>query len=97
MPETPTRQAYPWKLAVRPGTLSGMFAFDMPVRIPADLAKPEISSRSIHVDLAVWKRLAEIAAKIGRSRNALVAGILRDWVRDWDADEAEKGKPTRKQ
>lgn len=72
--------------------MSGMFALEMPVRIPVDLSKPEISSRSIHVDLTVWKRLGEIAAKLGRSRNKLVAGILRDWVAEYDADEKKPGK-----
>lgn len=73
-----------------------MFALEMPVRIPDDDEKPEIGSRSIHVDLAVWKRLGEIALKLGRSRNKLVRGILRDWVRDHDSEEVEK-KHGRKQ
>jgi hypothetical protein len=69
-----------------------MFAPTMPVRIP-DLNKPETRSRSIHLDLSTWERLAEIANEVEppRSRNKLVAGILRDWVKSFDAGDIEPG------
>jgi hypothetical protein len=68
----------------------GMFAFEMPVRIPAEDSKPEIGERSLYIDLAVWDRLDKIAKKLGRSRNKLVAGILRDWVTEYDAEGKAK-------
>lgn len=68
-----------------------MFAIDdVAAKIPAERQKPRLESRSIYVEVAVWDRLGEIANQLGRSRSALVAGILRDWQQDFDTPEGEK-------
>lgn len=67
-----------------------MLAPDMAAKIPAAPSKPRLESRSIYVKVEVWNRLGEIANELGRSRSALVAGILEDWQTDYDAPPKSK-------
>jgi hypothetical protein len=63
------------------------------VKIPemSSPPKPAKDKSSLYVEAATWKRLNEIAKDLGHSRNALVRGILRDWVADFEADKKKHG------
>ena len=97
LPEVSGRNQYPCYLPGTSAIVSGMFAIDMPVRIPAPRSKPVIESRSIHIDVETWERLGAIATELKRkSRNSLVADILREWVASYDAGDIEPA-PKKKQ
>ena len=70
-----------------------MLAADLVARIPAERARdPKYSSKSVYVQIAVCERFGEISHELGRSRSSLVAGILEDWVADYDAGKIERPK-----
>lgn len=70
------------------GVVKGMskeFQLDMLLLepdVPRDESedKPLLESKSVYLDIALWDRLGEIAKELKRSRNKLVAGVLKDWV-----------------
>jgi hypothetical protein len=67
-----------------------MFA-DM-VKIPELPSAKKPAKSSVYVEHSVWVRLGEIALELGRSRNLLVRGILKDWVADYDAEKKQGQK-----
>lgn len=72
--------------------MCGMMA-DLP---PKRERKPRTSvpSKSVYIEDQWWDRLQEIAAAEGyRSRNELVAGVLRQFVQDYDTKKPPPDVP----
>lgn len=64
------------------------------VKIPAEQKEPPKPAReksSIYVETDTWVKLDMFAKELGRSRNALVRGVLKDWT-EWFEVERKKKK-----
>jgi hypothetical protein len=64
------------------------------VKIPGELKDPPKPARertSLYVEADTWAKLGTIAQEIGRSRNSLVRGLLKEWI-EWYETAGRKPK-----
>lgn len=64
------------------------------VKIPGELKDPPKPARertSLYIETESWTKLEAFARELGRSRNALVRGVLKDWI-EWYESTGRKRK-----